>query len=299
MSFTYKYLRHTDKKTYLCAIKNKHGSSAYAITSTNTMTITPALFGKTILVGREQSVGRLCVGIVIDGQPYSALIGIPMGVPATVSRCIPKDGTAHCSIEVSDGGTMLLTNLKTQNITSVDGHAVTKKYITESSQIALGSDGYPMDLTSVIEAATQIVAKAEKSRPKSYSIAHLEKIWDDYETRNEKIEKNQRITNLLVRTPFIFSVLTGAFTGIAKYAGWENAGNVALILTIVGVVVFLYGNYKSFKSPAAKEKKENLKNLKSQYVCPNPDCRIKLTNFDYEELQKRKKCPHCGCRYEW
>lgn len=256
------------------------------------------LYGKTILIGREQDQGRLYVCVMVDGQPYSFPIGNPQSVPNTVSRCQPKEGKAHCSIEVDGKGRMLLTNLKTQNVTYVDGNEVLKKYIDKFNRVTLGCNQYTMDLTTIIDTATKIVTKVEKLAPKSYSISHLENVWNSYNIRNEEIDKEQVVTNLLFRIPFIFSAIGGVVTGIAKANGMESLGNISLVLTIIGVIALLYGSYKSIKSPAAKAKKENLTDFKNKYVCPNPDCRRKLTNFDFEELQKIKKCPYCGCIFK-
>lgn len=256
------------------------------------------LFGKTILVGREQEQGRLCVCVIVGGQPYPSSIGASQSVPNSVSRCHPREGKAHCSISVDGKGRMLLTNLKNQNVTFVDGTGILKKYIDETNRVSLGRDQYSIDIRTVVNTASKIVSKVEMNSPQTFSIAHLESVWNEYNTRNEKIDHEQMITNLLFRVPFVFSALGGVVTGVAKATEMETVGNVSLILTVLGVVVLLYGSYKSIKSPASKVKKDNLADFKNRYVCPNPECRRKLTNFDYEELKKMKKCPHCGSIFE-
>lgn len=257
------------------------------------------LYGKTILIGREQDQGRLYICVIVGGQPYSFPLGSTQSVPNTVSRCQPKEGKAHCSISIDTKGHMLLTNLKSQNVTFVDGNEVLKKYIDETNLVTLGRNRFPVDVTTIVETASKIVSKVEKEKqPAKYSIAHLESIWNNYNTRNEEIDKEQSVTNLLFRIPFIFSALSGIVTGIAAANGMKSVGNISLVLTILGVIVMLYGSYKSVKSPATKAKKENLADFKHKYVCPNPDCRRKLTNFDFEELRKMKKCPFCGSIFE-
>lgn len=256
------------------------------------------LYGKTILIGREQDQGRLYVCIIVGGQPYSFPLGLPQSVPNSVSRCQPKEGKAHCSISIDGKGRMLLANQKSQNVTFVDGCEVLKKYIDEKNYITLGRNQFPIDISTVLDTASNIVSKVEKQAPKSYSITHLEGIWNNYVIRNEEIDKEQVVTNLLFRVPFIFSALGGIVTGITKANGMESIGNISFILTILGVIVLIYGSYKSIKNPATKAKKENLADFKNKYVCPNPDCRRKLTNYDYEELQKMKKCPFCGSLFE-
>lgn len=258
-------------------------------------------YGKSILIGREDGQNRLLVAVEIDGRPYYTPIGVAGSVPSSVSRCMPNEGKAHCRLDIDENGKMLITNLKTQNITCVNGSEIIKKYIDETNTVTLGRDGYALNIASVLETATKMITKVKGSRPPQapeFSISHLEQIWNDYNERNEEIDKDQLVTNLMMRIPFIFSTLSGVITGVAKANNMDGIGNFTLILTIIGFVVLIYGFHKSMTSPASKMKKENQNDFKSKYICPNPECKRKLTNFDYEELQKMKKCPYCGCRFK-
>ena len=68
------------------------------------------LKGKTILIGKEPSQGRLLVAL--PGSGKSAAIGLPGSVPASVSRCRPAEGIAHAKISIDQSGNIILTNLK-------------------------------------------------------------------------------------------------------------------------------------------------------------------------------------------
>lgn len=276
------------------------------------------LYGKTILIGREQEHSRLSLCVTAGGKPVMCAIGAPNSVPNSVSRCQPNEGKGHCSIEIGSDGRMMIANLKTQNVTCVDGNEVLKKYITEDSSVTLGRDQYPLEMKPIIDAAANMLARVTgangtrggdnahgasvenkgKASPKTFSIAHLEKIQKDYNTKNEEIEKEQSMTMLLFRVPMIFSSIGAVVTAVAKSSDMKDLGNISLMLTLLGAVVTVYGIYKHMNNPAGKMKKDNLNKYKKNYVCPNPDCGRKLTNFDYEELQKIKKCPFCGCKFE-
>ena len=257
------------------------------------------LHGKTILIGREQEHSRLCVSIAAGGKQLVFPLGAPQSVPNSVSRCQPAEGKAHCSLEIDNEGRIRITNMKAQNVTFVDGSEVLKKYIDENSRVTLGRDQYILELKPIIDAAANMVGKVEKPAPKTYSIAHLEDVMKEYNARNEEIDKEQDVTNLLMRVPFLVSAVSGVFTGVAKTSGMDqNLGNISLVLTIISAAVMMYGVYRNMTSSAKKSKKENMDEFKKKYVCPNPDCGRKLTNFDYEELLKMKKCPFCGSKFE-
>ena len=87
------------------------------------------LKGKTILVGKEPGNGRLFVSVKINGQPKTAAIGEMNSVPNSVSRCKPAENTAHCKIEVDATGNLIVTNLKPQNVTYVNGAEIVSKKV--------------------------------------------------------------------------------------------------------------------------------------------------------------------------
>ena len=60
------------------------------------------LKGKNILIGKEPGAGRLLVAI--EGTQFNTAIGPANSVPATVSRCMPAQGTAHARISIDAGG---------------------------------------------------------------------------------------------------------------------------------------------------------------------------------------------------
>lgn len=256
------------------------------------------LFGKTILIGREQEHGRLNLCVTAGEKPILCVIGAPNSVPGSVSRCQPKEGKAHCSIDIDNEGRLRITNLKPQNVTCVDGNEVLKKFITEESIVTIGRDQYPLEIKAILDAAANMVARVEKPAPKTFSIAHLKKVQEDYNDKNDAIEKEQRMAMLFFRGPMAFSALGGIVTFFAKKNENDILGNILMVITLLGSIITLYGTYKYFFDPPAKNKKEILNEYKKNYVCPNPDCGRKLTNFDYEELLKMKKCPFCGSKFE-
>ncbi len=134
------------------------------------------LKGKTILVGKEPGNGRLFVSVKINGQPKTAAIGEMNSVPNSVSRCKPAENTAHCKIEVDATGNLVVTNLKPQNVTYVNGAEIVSKKVKSNGMIELGKDRYSVSVNTIIETASKIVATViptPPSPPEEYSCMHL------------------------------------------------------------------------------------------------------------------------------
>ena len=114
------------------------------------------LKGQTFLIGREPNNGRLCVSCVINGQPKTFVIGEMNSVPNSVSRCRPAEGSAHCKISIDADGSIVLTNLKPPNTTYVDGIEITSVQVGLSSNIELGKDRHPLNLSSITGAISKM-----------------------------------------------------------------------------------------------------------------------------------------------
>ena len=254
------------------------------------------LFGRSILVGRDEKHGSLGLYLTLDNKPYYISLGQPGSVPNSVSRCIPGSGRAHLRIDIDPSGHMQLSNLNPQNITCVDGYEIMKKHINPNSHITLGSSAWPLPLANVLDTAANVVSTVGKSAPKAYTVAHLKDVWHNYTLRNEKMDKKQSIYAFLRGIPMIVAPIGGLLSAYFVANGRTSPFLISLTVTLVTVPIVLYSSLKMMKQP--EEKKQNLNNLKKNYVCPNPDCRRRLTNFEYEELLKMKKCPYCGCTFK-
>ena len=121
------------------------------------------LKGKTILIGKEPGQSRLLVAIQSNGK--SATIGTPGSVPACVSRCRPADGVAHAKIYVDHNGNMVLTNIKSRNVTYVNGSEIASKHVSLANSVELGRNRFRIDLPLVIETAKKIATATTNPIP--------------------------------------------------------------------------------------------------------------------------------------
>lgn len=264
------------------------------------------LKGKTILVGKEPGQGRLLVSV--KGLGKSAAIGTPGCVPACVSRCRAAEGIAHAEIAVDASGNMVITNMKPQNVTYVNGSEIVSKRVTPTSTVELGKDRFAISLPTVIETAKKLMAIAPgpvpppgpqpggvpgKPQPsvQKFNISHLEYVWTDLQTKRKAIQEKQKKINLVRTACGLFTLC--AMPTIAIF------GPVGYALTGVGIVGNLY-SFFGLKNDNTSEVLEQMnEDFQDRYVCPNPDCGKFLGNLSYKLLKKQYSmhCPYCKCEY--
>lgn len=247
-----------------------------------------SLKGKTIYIGRDPQANTLGLAVKINGSLQKSTIGSPNSVPTTVSRLIAEQGVAHCRIDVDNEGNMLLTNMKLQNITSVDGQPVQAKRITPSSNISLGPAHHKLPLHKVMEAASKMVGVKE------VDISHLERIWDAYHEETFKIKKRQKQLGLMRGLIPVFTIGGGVLAAVFS-KGEKHGTEISVAATVFALVVLVVINFVAFKDKSLEETEQLNDYFQDAYVCPN--CGNFMGNQPWKIIAKRTKCPHCGIKF--
>lgn len=269
--------------------------------------MTEELKGKTILIGRDPGYDRLLVAVRVNGQPGLAYMGSPGSVPNSVSRCKPADDTAHCKIEIDSTGNMIITNLKPQNVTCVNGSEIVAKRITCDDELHLGRDMYPIRIGAILDTATKIAGTAPEQRQnvpptqsskKSYSIKPLENVWKNYYDKTRELNTKQRNINLLRSSTPIFTLGSGVLAALAKRLDCLPSWVLVLtsILSVTGLILMIYSFIRAYKFNSIEEKELITQEFQKNYVCPNPECRHFLGNQPYDIVRQNKVCPYCRCK---
>lgn len=239
-----------------------------------------------LTIGREQGNQRLQITADNGTVKY---YGNPGSVPKSVSR-------QHCKIQVINENELLITNIKPENKTMVNGLAVMEKRIGYNDLVELGKDKYMLSLSAIVNAFSQrqtyqTAGNQNQQQAPSYSIAHLEKIWNDYNKAKLDAQIQQAKENAI-------SSVTGLFTMAAIVVGFIPGVPLAARIGIY-VLAFVLASYffynrtrKASYYPKLYNDLDN--NLHDNYVCPNPSCRHFLGYQRFEDLEKSKKCPYCG-----
>ncbi len=263
------------------------------------------LKGKTILLGKEPGQGRLLVAIV-GGK--TAAIGSPNSVPNSVSRCKIAEGVAHAKINVDQNGNLILTNMKPQNVTFVNGTEVVSKRISQNNTVELGKDRFTVSIPLIIETAKKIAGVIPNPGPgpkpeppkKKFNIKHLEAIYNDYHEKVLERQRKQKKLGILASCSMFFTIGGSAFAALANKMGMgETAQDYLWILPVVGFIVFFISMYMRIKDTSIEDADATNLEYTKRFVCPNPDCGKFLGNMPYElmKTQYSMQCPYCKSEF--
>lgn len=248
------------------------------------------LKGKTIFIGKEPGQGRLMLAIKDGGQIKATTLGQTNSVPNCVSRCKPAEDIAHCKIDFDSNGQMTITNLKSQNITYINGIEIVSKRISTSDLIALGKDKFILNISSIIDCGKKLLGPIVEE----FSIKHLEYIWEKYEKVLENITIQQQEKGRKRMLPLMVSIGSGALTAILTPMFGPNA----LITAIIPIISFvMYLKIYNEKDTSVEDRKKVQNELIDNYICPNPKCKHFLGQQPYKVLRQNKNCPYCKAKW--
>lgn len=251
------------------------------------------LKNKKILIGREPGNGRLMIAMEVNGQMKTGGIGQPHCVPNSVSRCRPAENVAHCMIEVSETGQLMLKNLKDSNLTYVDGAPVMSKKISASSVIMLGESQFPVKTELVLDLAKKLLPEVKPE----FSIAHLENVWNEYDKMQETIAQAQRKRGNKRLYPMMASGILGVLSSVIASALGGQTLWISIPISLIPL--FMYINILKDKDTSYEDKKKAKEYLIDNYICPNPDCRQSLIPLnEYRLLKQKKYCPYCKAKWK-
>jgi hypothetical protein len=276
------------------------------------------LYNKTILVGREPANSRLCLAINTGKECKITTIGQKNSVPQSVSRCIPADNSGHCKIEIDHTGSIRITNMKESNSTYINGNEVVSKTVSGECTVALGCEKYSIGMKEILSAAEDMLKGKVPELPRdpkvpekpeiqdngkkgdeTYSIAHLEKVWDEFRDKQQQLQNKQKKINLLKSLYLPISASGGLILLFAPAfdLGSDTTKVIQILVAITSLAVLAIGLYKSAtdKSAAKKEKLNDW--LIDNYTCPNPECRHFLGSQPYKIIKQHKNCPYCKSKY--
>lgn len=235
-------------------------------------------------VGRESGTEMPRLAIVKDGK--TVYFGTPGSVPKGVSRL-------HCKVIVDDDASITIENVTENNLMNVNGvDCRVKRNLGLDDTIELGSCRYRLELETIVKALAS---------NQSYSISHLEQIYQSYEKERMDYQIKQSKLGLWSSLPGVLSLFSiGAvllFSGKSGDDGMVLRGvliGMAAFLAIVFFVMRLIMNKKY--NPRIMKQRDDA--FREQYVCPNPSCRRFLGLTPYKEILRNGSCPYCRAKFE-
>ncbi|MBR6979112.1 MAG: FHA domain-containing protein [Prevotella sp.] len=270
------------------------------------------LRGKTILIGKEPQSGRLMISMNVNGTLKKMVIPNFNNVPNTVSRCMPENNMAHCKIEIDANGKMKVHNLKSQNVTFVNGMEIETRTLKSDDKLELGADRYPIPLDTIFTAGIQMIDGGGGGKPpvKEYSIKPLERVWNNYHKETMKIKREQKNLAAAQGLAPMLTIGGSVISAILAKAGddWvlEIMGSiitpaelcwVTIPLSLLGLILMGRNYYRRKNDTSLEDQDRLLAELQTLYVCPNPDCKQFLGANAYRVIRQKKTCPYCKCKY--
>ncbi len=224
-----------------------------------------------IIIGREQHSRKLSV--IRDGK--QTLAGMPGSVPMDVSR-------QHVSLCTTENNKWEIRNLNDKNVTYVNGVAIEKKEISESDRIELGASHYMLSWEIIRGPKVETV-----------DIRPLKRVWENYKEATREIEDRQKYSGILCSVPMGFSMLSAVLARLLP----PEFSSLLISLSVIALLVFLYGLYKRMTDNGREEKEELVRELQDKYVCPK--CGRYFGSVEYETLIRQTfACPKCKAKYK-
>lgn len=227
-----------------------------------------------LLVGRESGVENPRLAVTHNGQTF--YYGTPGSVPKDVSR-------KHCHIQISDDSKMVVEDLTDNNFIYINGADCKKKGgVSLSDTIELGPSKYRLDLETIIKAL---------SSKQSFSIRHLEQVYDGYQRNKYEMQVKQGKLNALSALPGLISM-----SSLVLAVFLDKARIIMVVLASLFGLVFAFIRYRN-ASKIPLQTKELEESFREKYICPNPACGHFLGGVPYKELLKNRTCPYCKTKF--
>lgn len=227
-----------------------------------------------IIVGREEHSENPRLAVNIGGN--ISYVGKPGCVTKHISR-------KHCKIVVEDDKSVSVYDLTSDNYIFVNGkECKQKKHLSVADKVELGSDRYPLDLQALIAIA---------SSSQEYSIAHLEKVYTDYQKQKMDFQVKQGKIAALSMLPGGLSMISGVVALLIEDVRVPMLAVAAV--SLVGIFIVRYFGAES--NPQKMKRIEDT--FHERYVCPNPACHQFLGAKPYKDFKHIKSCPYCKAKW--
>ncbi|MBQ9584126.1 MAG: FHA domain-containing protein [Bacteroidales bacterium] len=229
-------------------------------------------------VGRESGTEMPRLAIVKDGKTF--YFGTPGSVPKGVSRL-------HCKVIVDDEASITTENVTENNLMYVNGvDCRIKRNLGLDDTIELGSCRYRLELETIVKALAS---------NQSFSISHLEQIYQSYEDEKLDYQMKQSKLGLWGRIPSILMLSIGFIAFL--FSGQSLRIIISIVAVLIAIVLYALTSIMMKKNnPRVMKQRDDA--FREQYVCPNPSCRRFLGFTPYNELLRNGSCPYCRAKFE-
>ena len=227
-------------------------------------------------LGRESGTDMPRLAVSKDGK--TLFFGAPGSVPQGVSRL-------HCRVIVEDDSKITIEDVTDNNLMFVNGlDCKRKQNVGMNDTVALGACKYKLGLDAILKML---------SSNQSFSIAHLEQLYQDYEKEKINFQIKQGKNNVWRTFPILLSMISGVAAFLFKNGILREV--LFSISVLLAIVFFVFLLRKASQNPMEISKRDQ--NFREKYICPNPACHHFLGMTPYKDLLKNKTCPFCRAKF--
>lgn len=228
-----------------------------------------------IIIGREEHASEPRLRLIIGGK--EKFLATQTHVPKTVSR-------RHCVLSVN-GDAIVVKNMKEGvNPLYVNGQEVECKRIKKEDKIQLGNDMYSIDVATILS----VLDNTEGA----VSIAHLEKVYNDFQNMKLNMQIRDRRLNAISR---FSGLITTAGIVCTVIPSLSHIRTISLVIALIaGLVLAIVAMGDSKKTPL--KIKEMTDKFQDDYVCPK--CGKSFGSLRYKDLAKYVACPSCKVKFK-
>lgn len=251
-----------------------------------------------IIVGREEGARRL--HCTVDGRNF--YVGAAGSVPLSVSR-------KHCRITVNDS-TILIENLKPENVTFADDCQIFSKEIKAESKVQLGNEKFTLPLQQIISLTSGTVrvvpggdagtggqgaglGHGPGKEVQVFSLKPLESVWEEYDRRKLEIQEAAAKTANMSRLQGILS-MSGMCIGFIP----SIDQTLRILIIVVALLIAVYFFFQGMRTDSVQKQLRDLDlEFTDKYKCPNPNCGKPFGSAPYHQIKFNRQCFSCGCKY--
>ena len=239
-----------------------------------------------IIIGRESSSNRLL--LICDNKPKT--LGAKGSVPKSVSR-------EHGVLTVDENsGKMTLTNQNANNVTFVNGMQIMTCNVSYNDVIELGAEHYMLQWNPIRE----IIEESKKDKPQEVDISGLEKVWNEYKRKNERLQTEEKLANVL-RGGIPILTLGAVAAGFLINKDGARVMSMGMKLTYsialaFMILLFIKGIVDIQRVPKKKKKLEQ--DMLKKYRCPKCNFFFGLGQ-SYDVIKSNlDACPKCKSKFK-
>ena len=239
-----------------------------------------------VIIGRESSTNQLV--LIKDGKPK--VFGAKGSVPKSVSR-------EHCLLTIDENDDkMTLTNQNANNVTFVNDMPIITCGVAYADVIELGPEHYMLQWDPIRE----IVDSCKKEKPQEVDISGLEKVWNDYKRKSDRLQTEEKLANVLrggipiltlgaVAAGFLLNKDGARVMSMGMKLTYSIALAFMILLFIKGIVDIQW---------VPKKKKQLEQEMLKKYRCPKCNFFFGLGQ-SYDIIKSNlDACPKCKSKFK-